>query len=438
MSLLSRTTQVFLVQALGGSLSVLTSLFLAWMLSPADKGASALLVVVPGLIVVAANLGFQASATYFAAKRTYPLSDLLSTTIVLTIAISTVVALLIALTFSLWQEYVFHGIPTPYVLLSLSVVPSYLLVFYLGDIFWAADLRVGFTIVRVTPTSTYFLAAIVLVGVFQLGLLGATVAFALSMHGGGLLALILAKRAARLRWTINRPLLTAAMRYGLKTYIGKIAQQSTYRLDLPLVNYFAGASAAGYYSVAVALAEIVWYVPQSVGYVLFPRVAQSTPSEATRVSSMMIRHTLYVSCLVSGIYLLVINAALPYFFPAYGPAFPLFCLLLPGIVFSSVFQLVVNDLMGRGKPVLSSAIAFSGLGCGLLLYFLLIPQLGAVGAALASTVTYVVEAIVALVLWSHRVGVHIGQALIPTRQDILIYWALWRRAVRTLSLFGHS
>lgn len=425
-------TQVFVVQVVGGIFSVLTNLFLAWALGPAGKGASALLVVVPGLVVIATNLGLHVSMVYLAAKDKYPLSDLLSTTLTMTCLISLGLTVLGALIFPWLLESVFLGIPAVLVAISLTTLPSYLLAFYLGDIFWGLKRPLSYTIIRLLPVIVYFAFGVLLVGFGQLGVLGATIAFALGIHSSGAAALILAARAARLRLGLNKSLITEAGRYGLQAYLGNLAQQSAYRIDLPMVNYFAGLGPAGYYSIAVTLAEIVWYIPRSIGYVIFVHVAGSDAREADRITPLMIRAALLTSALAAVAFAFLSHMLITLLLPSYNAALPLLWLLLPGVVIANVFHVIGNDLMGRGRPMLPTLIAFVGLGCSVVLYFVLIPPLGAGGAALASSLVYALEAMAAILILSQTAKLSIRQLLVPDRQDLVVFQTLRMRMQQLL------
>jgi len=92
--------------------------------------------------------------------------------------------------------------------------------------------------------------------------------------------------------------------------------------------------------------------------------------------------------------------------------------------------------MGRGRPELSATIAWIGLGCSLLLYFALIPILGAAGAAIASTLSYALEAGVAAVAWSRFTKLRIRVLLILSSADLRLYGMLWRRLQRKLLRSG--
>jgi len=131
-----------------------------------------------------------------------------------------------------------------------------------------------FVAVSLTTVITYLMASIILVGFLKMGVTGAVWAFVSGFYISGILALILALKIIHWRFAFNKDFFKHAIQYGLKIHIGRLSQQVTYRIDIPLVNYFSGFGSTGYYSIAVSLAELLWYVPKTVSFVLFPRVAR--------------------------------------------------------------------------------------------------------------------------------------------------------------------
>ena len=61
--------------------------------------------------------------------------------------------------------------------------------------------------------------------------------------------------------------------FSLKEHIGVIAQKMNLKIDILIMAGFLGAKEIGYYSIAVLFAELIWYVPNSIGIFLYPKIA---------------------------------------------------------------------------------------------------------------------------------------------------------------------
>ena len=421
MKFLSDAALVFLVRILSGLISITTNFFLAKTLGPEGKGVISLLIMVVGLMVLIMSLGYQISGAYYASKSQYPRSDLLTTTILFTLLVSMGALILSAIFFQPLRTYVFHGVSSVYIIMILSVIPFYLFVFYMKDIFWAMSLSAYFVAVSLTTVIIYFLASVLLVGILKMGVTGAVWAFVSGFYAAGILALILALKIIQGKFTFNKDFLKHAVKYGLKVHFGRLSQQVTYRIDIPMVNYFSGFGSTGYYSIAVSLAELLWYIPRTISFVLFPRVARMEAEDASSMTAILIRTSLWGSLLFSIILYFGSTALITYWLPAYDDSLGILLLLIPGIVISNIFQLLTSDLLGRGKPALVSSISIVSGVIAVALYFLLIPQFGPLGAAASSSIVYSFQALLAIWMWVRQSNVGITELLVLKKSDFVYY-----------------
>jgi O-antigen/teichoic acid export membrane protein len=82
----------------------------------------------------------------------------------------------------------------------------------------------------------------------------------------------------------------------------------------------------------------------------------------------------------------------PEFASAYGPML----VLLPGVVLLGSGKILTNEIAGRGYPQYNSIASGVSLVLTIGLDLLLIPRLGVLGAAVASSVAYVVIFLLAI------------------------------------------
>jgi O-antigen/teichoic acid export membrane protein len=91
----------------------------------------------------------------------------------------------------------------------------------------------------------------------------------------------------------------------------------------------------------------------------------------------------------------------------------------------SVSRVIASDLIGRGKPLLSTYVAGASTVLAAVLYFWWIPKYGMHGAALASTVIYSFSALLSLVVFVSQTKVSISQMLVPKFSDLRRYAELY-------------
>jgi O-antigen/teichoic acid export membrane protein len=189
-----------------------------------------------------------------------------------------------------------------------------------------------------------------------------------------------------------------------------VLQFFNYRLDAFLVNFFLGPAGVGIYSVSVALAEMLWYLPNAVSFVIFPRAARTRPEAMNAFTPRVFRTTLALTAL-GGLALAALGRTLivliygEAFAPAYGPLLA----LLPGVVLLGGAKVLTNEIAGRGHPQYNSMASALGLGLTIFLDLLLIPRFGVLGAAIASSLAYAAIFVAAIVFYA-RVSRQAGVA----------------------------
>lgn len=230
-----------------------------------------------------------------------------------------------------------------------------------------------------------------LVGIF-IGHVAAAMATMLWARGSGLLV-------AGRTGGVDLPRCRAAVAFGSKTYVGTALQQVIYRVDLLLLSAYAPRSQVGLYAIAVAVTTPVWTVPASLSWVLLPRVAALSAGDnvddAGRVTAetRTLRHATGAGGLVGGVIGALILLALPEIFGAgfAGAKAPALILLL-GAGALGLDYVLRAGIVGRGEPRYVLITTLISTPVSLILYFVLIPAYGAVGAATASTLSYLLSA----------------------------------------------
>ena len=101
--------------------------------------------------------------------------------------------------------------------------------------------------------------------------------------------------------------------------------------------------------------------------------------------------------------------------------------LLPGMVMMVVFKLANTDLGGKGKPYIALAIMSIAVPVNIGLNYLLIPDMGGVGAALASTASYTLSALIMIMIYSRRIKRPPGEFLLLRKTDLTDAWAQGRK-----------
>jgi O-antigen/teichoic acid export membrane protein len=252
----------------------------------------------------------------------------------------------------------------------------------------------------------------------------------------GLTAVAIVWAATRERLLGGMPsigLLREELRYGGRTVVGTLAERLQFRADAFIVNAIAGVRATGIYSVTSGLAETLWYVPNALGVVMFSRAVDPT-ADAGRTAATLTRTTLALTVL------LAVPAA------AFGPRLVRFIygsqfadagvalrLIIPGVVAYSVVAVLSRYLSGRGRPGTGTLILVLGLAANVMANLALVPRFGILGAAVASSLSYGLTALVMLAVFVRVSGRGVAETLIVRRSDVVAAWAVIQAVLRRLT-----
>lgn len=409
-----------------------TTIFVARLLGPDGAGGYAVAQSLIALLTVATTLGVEHGIAYYVSARRWGARD--AQRAAQRVALVTGVlgagagALARILVPSAFADLAL--IPT---LAAAAALPFALSWFYFTYVALAVDRYEAY----VLPPAAQSMTALVLVTTLgaAFGLSGAVIGFALAHALTAAAVLLLARRTtsradARLVRPLERPL-RSAIRFGIKGYAANALQMLNYRLDVFVLAAVASAADVGHYSVAIAVTSVMWLLPAALGDVLFPRVAalsaRGKNSDEMRafVEAKSMRHTVVITGVSTAILALaLLLLVVPVYGPAFRPAIDLGLILLPGVALVALVAPLSAMIVGRGRPGYSLVTALVTTPLTIALYLLLIPPLDATGAALASTISYGCNFILALFFYRRITGTAVLPLLIPTRSEIADYVAL--------------
>ncbi len=208
--------------------------------------------------------------------------------------------------------------------------------------------------------------------------------------------------------------------YSFRAYFANLVQSFNYKLDIYIVNYFHGLAATGIYCVAVSIAQILNVIPGAVASVAFPRTGSQGNSEEHLKSLTVGCRTITLLTVICSLALI---AAFPYvlvpllgdkFQPSYYP----FLGLLVGITVFAPTRILTAFLAGRGKPELNLIGSVAGVIVTILMDLILIPKFGGVGAAIATSLSYSITAVIAILFFKRNTGLTLNEIMVIKKSDV--------------------
>ncbi len=385
----------FGAKIVGAMLALVTSVIIARTLGPEGRGAFAAVSALAGIGSQFANLGLQASNSYYLARD----RSLLPTVAANSAAVSLVAGLTAAsvlAVYALWSGMaadVGSGLLTV-ALLGIPVSLAYML--FVGLLIPMS--KVGqFNRVEI---AIKILTLILILGVSLLD----SAPTALQFLFAGLVAQIVMVVAA---WrSINLPVGTLSklslpqllehLPFAFRAHLASFFAFLLVRIDMLMVQQISGNAEAGYYSIAVSMADLLYMFPATVGALLFPRLS-AVNDESSRLRATL-KALLGTAVAMSLMAIAAVFLAAPLIGLMFGerflPAAPMFHVLALAIVAYGLNNVLSNHMASIGLPWKGVWLWLVGVVVNIVLNLYWIPAYGGWGAAMASLVAYVLVLIV--------------------------------------------
>lgn len=395
---------------------LLTSIIVARTLGPEKNGIIAALLVYPSLFMTVGSLGIRQSTTYFLGKKIYSEEEI-KTTITQIWMLSSIISIIVC--FFLMTQLSKSGYNLILVLLALIPIPFSLFNTYNSGIFLGKNEIGIFNKINWIPTLVVLILTIFFLIVFSFDIAG----YMMALIGGPVfifVVLLLKNKflkafSLKFNMLIIKKMLGLGLIYATALFIINL----NYRIDVILLDNLSVAYQTGIYSKGSAITQYLWQIPMLLSTIVF---ARSAISKDDKLFSLKVAQLLRISFLLIGFGSLILFLfseliIVGMFGEAFRGSINVLNYLLPGVVLLTIFKVMNTDLAGKGKPWVALKGMLPGLLINIVLNVLWIPQYGANGAALASTVSYSIAALLFLHFYSKEVKIPVKTILHYQKTD---------------------
>lgn len=235
-------------------------------------------------------------------------------------------------------------------------------------------------------------------------------------------AILMAARAWRVAGSIMRRSVGVAFANG----VGILCQ----RIDVLVVAAVLSTSAAGVYSISVALAANLMLISRSLLTATYHSIMTAPATDvATRLSTAL-RHSVILVLGVGALSVPVVALTAGFVFgEAYGDVWQAYALLVPAIACLCVAEMLRHFLLTRQERQREFVIVATGM---LVLNGVLAvvgsAAFGLMGAAASTALAYAAGTIALVAICAAQLSVTMRELALPRRSDVAAYWRAGRSA----------
>ena len=400
--------------------SLLNVLILARALGPTGRGEVAFVIAVWALAAGLATLSLEEANANLGGRHPERRASLATNSVLAALALGVSGALVVGLGLTLVPAA--RGeVDLGLLLLGLSALPTALLGQSLRYLL-QSDYRFGianFALFASPALTALANGVLALAGALTVSLV--VVVFVVT---NVLATLILVAAVAR-HFGFGRPdlgLARESLSFGLKTHLSRFMDLASYRGDVWLLGILAGPYEVGLYSIAITLAEALFYVSGTIAIVQRPHLVRAMPRQAAEFAARIFRRALILSAAVgSALFIAAPTLCVVLFGSSFRDAGDILRILALAAVGALAVQLFSCLVIAQRRPLMASVGSAVTLFVTVSLIVILAPTFGGEGAAVAKTAAFLAGGTTMTVIFL-RLFRPDRHALIPHRDDLAWYW----------------
>lgn len=220
------------------------------------------------------------------------------------------------------------------------------------------------------------------------------------------------------KFYVNKRWLLNAIRSGYSSQLAGQLKNLLLRIDILMVQYFLGNQQVGIYAVSALFAEKVMVLPNSA-FPIILRAASRGTDHLLAVQSA-VRLCLLATCIAGLIFMLMLLLIIEYLLPEYRGSGKLILILFPAMIAYSGFDMLSGYLIGNNASGPYLNMAGTAFIANVIINIILIPWIGVEGAAISSAICYGFAfcGLVRYLKWGEVKEIGGPHWLLPRREDI--------------------
>lgn len=398
------------------------------------KGKFSYLTTLCGFIWIVLDLGLYRSYPYLIRKFPARVNSLFAWTLLTFILETTVLLILGWGLIGFWTKVLGFSFNPLYMALLVSYITLTKAFMQLQSLY------VGLDKVLISSLA-YFSNSVVCVVLFAIGFLffrqGDRLAFILGTTlvglSSGFIFLYFYHDWKGWRKALDLLFIRSAYGFGIRVFLSSLFILLLVRSDIIIVKKMLGFSDVGIYSIGAQIVDMLQVASNLVGGLLLVKLSDT---DDDTVKWLVMKKLL----MVFGVFLTIANLGFvllgkvvlaTMFGSQFVPAYFVYLWLIPasyGLSFGSLFNQYLNS---KGFPIISIILPAIALALNIVLNLLFIPIWGINGAAISTSIAYLLWFIMIIAIEQRRTRGRMLKHLIPVREDWIELWNVGLQTVQS-------
>lgn len=218
---------------------------------------------------------------------------------------------------------------------------------------------------------------------------------------------------------VSRHVFSEMFKKGIVYAVALFLIDANYKADILLMTYLSSEHELGLYALSVQLSELNWQLVTAVVFALMSASSSSTTQDLYSTVAKSARLTFWATLICSlSVYIGAFWLTVPIFGESFKHVPDVMLWLIPGIAFGVYFKVINAFYAGQGEPQYGIYIMLTSVLVNIGLNILLIPSLGAIGAAISTSSSYIVSALITIYFFKKTGRIPIGEFIIIQSNDI--------------------
>jgi O-antigen/teichoic acid export membrane protein len=210
------------------------------------------------------------------------------------------------------------------------------------------------------------------------------------------------------------------LKFGLKSYVSNLITILNYRINIFIIAHYLGSKETGIYSSCLVIIDFIWLLPATISSVTYPWFSNPSMSAQRKVMIPIITRVVIFLTFIATLLFYILGDYLVNI--VFGSKFTdtrsLFLYLGPGIILMAGSKIINVDFAAQGKPQINIYLNLMALIITVISNFLLIPRFNLIGAAIATSISFIIWFSVSLLIYCKITKTRMREYLIPKINDL--------------------